>query len=55
MGIIVLCDILGEVSGDVRVDYVVSDVEGDSVRLRVEKLVFESENTEPKPISIPVT
>ncbi|WP_176697425.1 right-handed parallel beta-helix repeat-containing protein, partial [Candidatus Kryptonium thompsonii] len=33
---IVLSDILGEVSGDVRVDYVVSDVEGDSVRLRVE-------------------
>ena len=28
--------IVGEVSGDVRVDYVVSDVEGDSVRLRVE-------------------
>ena len=27
---------MGEVSGDVRVDYVVSDVEGDSVRLRVE-------------------
>ncbi|CUS81419.1 Cohesin domain-containing protein [Candidatus Kryptobacter tengchongensis] len=31
-----LSGIVGEVSGDVRIDYVISDIEGDSVRLRCE-------------------
>ncbi len=34
--VVVLRDIVGEVSGDVRVDYEIRDVERDSVRLRVE-------------------
>ena len=33
---VVLSRITAEVSGDVRIGYVVSDLEGDSVRLRVE-------------------